>query len=53
MKELGINLHALCTWHDILDVAKEEKMFDDATIRSVETFLTSPDKWAAKHQKQA
>jgi len=53
MKDLGINLHALCTWRDILAVAKEENIFDDETIESVRSFLKEPDAWSENFLKQA
>jgi orotate phosphoribosyltransferase len=53
MKELGLNLHALATWWDVLDVAREEKYFDAKTIESVEFFLKHPDEWAAKNADKA
>lgn len=45
MEELGIELHTLCTWWDILDVAREENYFSAATIDSVEFFLKNPEDW--------
>lgn len=53
MKELGLNLHALATWWDVLDVAREEKYFDAETLKSVEFFLNSPDEWAAQNAHKA
>ena len=53
MKELGINLHALCTWHDILEVAAEENFLDKETIVSVKDFLDQPDQWESKYLKNA
>lgn len=55
MKRLGIKLHALCTWHDVLAVAKEEKYFDKATLESVEAFLAVPESWSTgkKSKKSA
>ena len=47
MRSLGINLHALCTWWDVLDVAKDKGYFDDETLHSVEQFLNNPMTWAA------
>jgi len=49
MKELGINLHALCTWWDILDVAKEQNYFEPAVIDQLELFLRDPDTWQARY----
>jgi len=47
MRDMGITLHALTSWKDILKVAREEKYFDDKTAASVEEYLGNPDKWAA------
>ena len=49
MKDLGITLHALTTWWDVLDVAKDKKYFDDKTLLSVESFLNDPIKWQETH----
>jgi len=48
MKEMGIDLHALATWWDVLELAKQESYFDAETLSSVESFLKSPDTWSAK-----
>ncbi len=53
MKELGLNLHTLATWWDVLDIAKEEDYFDTKTIESVEFFLKEPDAWAAQNADKA
>lgn len=45
MKDLGIQLHALATWWDVLAVAKEENYFDDKTLSAVEAFLNDPLGW--------
>ena len=46
MKDIGITLHALATWWDVLEVAKDKNYFDKETLVSVEAFLNDPDKWA-------
>ena len=46
MKDMGLKLHALCTWWDVLAVAKELSYFDAATLTSVEAFLNNPERWA-------
>lgn len=51
MKELGINLHALCTWWDILDVARQENYFSSDVIDSVEFFLKHPDQWEERYSQ--
>src|SRR5690606_313487 len=43
MKALGIKLHALTDWWHILDVAKEDKSFDQETLQSLESFLHNPE----------
>lgn len=46
MKAMGLTLHALTTWWDVLKVARENKYFDEATLSAVESFLNDPDGWA-------
>lgn len=48
MEEMGVTLHALCTWRDVLDVARERRSFDDETLASVELFLDDPEGWEEK-----
>lgn len=45
MKSLGITLHALCTWWDVLKVARGKKYFDELTLKEVEKFLHNPESW--------
>ena len=51
MSDLGINLHALTTWWDILEVAKSENYFDTATLLAVEDFLHNPEGWSADRSR--
>ncbi|MDD3019428.1 MAG: orotate phosphoribosyltransferase [Alphaproteobacteria bacterium] len=59
MKAAGVELYNLTDWWAVLDVARENKYFDDETLASVESFLNAPDKWAennahlVKKQEQA
>ncbi len=46
MAELGITLHSLCNWWDVLSVAREGEYFDPVTLNSVEDFLNNPETWA-------
>lgn len=41
----GITLHSLCTWWDVLAVARERQAFDDETFSEVEAFLNAPRAW--------
>ena len=41
----GVTLHALCTWWDVLAVAKANDTFDSETITGVEAFLSDPRGW--------
>ncbi|MFZ5751105.1 MAG: orotate phosphoribosyltransferase [Pseudomonadota bacterium] len=41
----GVALHALCTWWDVLEAARESGAFDAATLREVQAFLTDPRPW--------
>ena len=47
MKDMGVTLHALATWWDVLAVAKRENYFDDHTLNAVEAFLNDPENWDA------
>ena len=41
----GVALHHLCTWWDVLEVARSKEFFDEATLSEVESFLRSPRAW--------
>jgi orotate phosphoribosyltransferase len=49
MKEIGVTLHALCTWWDVLAIAKKRKYFERATLKTVEKFLNDPVAWSVAH----
>ncbi|MGH1375590.1 MAG: orotate phosphoribosyltransferase [Alphaproteobacteria bacterium] len=49
MADLGITLHALTTWWDVLEIAKEKQYFDTETLESVESFLHNPLEWQDRH----
>ncbi|MDA8747936.1 orotate phosphoribosyltransferase, partial [Litoreibacter sp.] len=46
----GVTLHHLCTWWDVLAVAKDQKAFDAETLTEVEKFLKAPRAWQAARQ---
>ena len=41
----GVKLHSLCTWWDVLRVAREKEAFDAGTLTEVEAFLSEPRVW--------
>ena len=43
----GVTLHHLCTWWDVLEVAREKGFFDAATCDATEAFLKDPRGWQA------
>ena len=47
LREHGVELHYLCTWWDVLAVARERKAFDADTLDQVEMFLNDPSAWRA------
>ncbi len=49
LKDLGVTLHALATWWDVLAVAKESGKFDRAMLGEVEAFMRDPPSWSKAH----
>jgi len=49
IEEIGVRLHHLATWWDVLRVVKQGSYFAPATIDEVERFLHGPAKWSAAH----
>ncbi len=47
MQDLGVQLHYLCTWWDVLAVAKESGHFEPHILAEVERFLHAPAQWSA------
>lgn len=45
----GVRLHHLCTWWDVLSVARERGAFDPETLSEVERYLADPVAWSAAH----
>jgi orotate phosphoribosyltransferase len=46
---IGLKLHALVTWWDVLEVAKASGHFDPGMLAEVEAFLHQPAQWSAAH----
>lgn len=49
LRELGIRLHALATWHDVLPVARAQGAFPAPILAEIERFLADPATWSAAH----
>jgi orotate phosphoribosyltransferase len=49
MANMGVRLHALATWWDVLRVAKDNNYFDTHTLTEVEKFLNNPVEWSGAH----
>jgi len=49
LSDLGVTLHALATWWDVLDVAKKSGKFDKAKLKEVEKFMKDPAAWSKAH----
>ncbi len=49
MAEIGVSLHYLVTWWDVLEVVRQDEYFPAATLAEVEEFLRRPAAWSAAH----
>ncbi len=49
MSEMGVTLHALATWWDVLKVAQAGGHFETSTMDEVEKFLRDPAGWSVAH----
>jgi len=49
MSELGVRLHHLATWWDVLGVVKQANYLPAAQVGEVEKFLNAPAEWSAAH----
>jgi orotate phosphoribosyltransferase len=47
--DLGVTLHALTTWWDVLAVAKASGKFDAKKLAEVEKFMNDPAGWSKAH----
>jgi orotate phosphoribosyltransferase len=47
--DLGVTLHSLTTWWDVLAVAKTSNKFDPKTLAEVEKFMHDPAGWSKAH----
>lgn len=49
LADLGVTLHALTTWWDVLSVAKTMDKFDPKLLAEVEKFMHDPAGWSKAH----
>jgi orotate phosphoribosyltransferase len=49
MADIGVTMHALATFWDVLEVAKEGEFFDTNTLSEVEKYLNDPVGWSVAH----
>jgi orotate phosphoribosyltransferase len=49
LSDIGVRLHHLATWWDVLNVVKKDGYLEAAQIAEVEKFLHEPAKWSAAH----
>jgi orotate phosphoribosyltransferase len=47
--DLGVTLHGLATWWDVLEVAKNSGKFDKGKLKEVEKFMRDPGGWSQAH----
>ena len=46
LSSIGLNLHYLATWHDVLALCRKQAYFDEKTLEQVESFLNDPIAWS-------
>lgn len=50
LERLGVRLHALATWWDVLDAARESGRFPDGVLGQIEAYLRDPAAWSAARE---
>lgn len=49
LSAVGVKLHALATWWNVLELAEQENYFAATDLKEVRAFLENPAKWSAAH----
>ncbi len=49
LSQMGVSLHHLCTWGDVLEACRERPYFDEGALGEVRRFLENPVAWSAAH----
>ncbi|HET9717433.1 MAG TPA: orotate phosphoribosyltransferase [Pseudolabrys sp.] len=47
--DIGVKLHALTTWKDVLSVARQSGRFESRMLAEVEKFIADPAGWSKAH----
>jgi orotate phosphoribosyltransferase len=50
MADLGVRLHALATWWDVLEVARARALYTPEQLDAVEAYLDDPEGWSAARE---
>lgn len=50
MADLGVKLHALATWWDVLEVARARELYTPEQLDTVEAYLDDPEGWSAARE---
>ncbi|VBB68835.1 Orotate phosphoribosyltransferase [invertebrate metagenome] len=53
LADIGVDLHYLANWWDILEVAEQKELFDKVLLKEVRAFLHGPILWSAEHPSGA
>lgn len=53
LSHMGIRIHALACWRDVLDVARERQDFPPAVLQELQDFLDDPSAWSQAHGGRA
>ncbi|KAF0144694.1 MAG: orotate phosphoribosyltransferase [Rhodospirillaceae bacterium] len=55
LEDIGVHLHYLADWWDVLEIAEQKKLFDRGALEEVRAFLHGPTLWSADetHGNQA
>ncbi len=49
LAKLNINMHSLCTWHDVITTMKKNKIYSKRNIQDLTFFLNNPLEWRKKN----
>jgi len=50
LSKLNVNMHYLCTWHDIIVFIEKNKLYQISDINNLKNFLSNPNKWRERNE---